>query len=844
MKRKLFIALYFVLVFSLLTFSLGGANNVTSPEDGLVQSIYLPIVEKPFPPPIIPDTTKILPATTTQYLSDISPDGTTFTFSQSTPDLEFLAPDDIMVGDVTTVAPYGFLRKVSSVSDSGGQLIVITTDAVIEEAIQQGGVQLVTTLTPSDIISSTQLAGVSLLQAAETGDEFYVGINNVVLHDIDGTPSTTDDQVTAHGSILLEPGFDFRILVQNWQLEDLYFAINVEETANLEINSLITLPNIQVEFELARYYFAPFTAAIGPFPVWITPILTLNVGVDGSIHAGISAGVVQNATFTCGLNYKEGNWNLVNDLTNTFQYDMPTLSPNLDKIKGFVGPELALMLYGVIGPRGETQAYLELDIDPQAVPWWLLYGGLEASVGVEIKIFSHVVAGYQVTEPGPKILIAQASGGIATPTPTQSTTPTPTITPIITPTPTDPPSTGSWQEVGAGSASGSGISNLSGHSEYPSIAIAPDGMPYVAWVDGNSGNWEIYVRRWNGNIWEEVGVGSASGGGISNNVGASTYPSIAIAIDGTPYVAWEDYSGDNVDIYVRRWNGSNWIEVGAGSANGGGISETAGSSYKPSIAIATDGTPYVVWHDYSNDNAEIYVRRWNGSSWVEVGDGSASGGGISNNLGNSAWAAIAITLDGIPYVAWLDFSDGDDSETYVRSWNGNNWIEVGLGSASGGGISNDSGGTGSPSIATATDGTPYVTWSWSDDSSEDWEIYIRTWNGSNWIEVGAGSASGGGISNNTGDSSRPSIAIAIDGTPYVAWHDFSGGNAEIYVRRWNGSSWIEVGAGSASGGGISNNSGYSGFASLAIALDGIPYIAWEDAINGIDSEIYVLRYIE
>jgi PKD repeat protein len=52
--------------------------------------------------------------------------------------------------------------------------------------------------------------------------------------------------------------------------------------------------------------------------------------------------------------------------------------------------------------------------------------------------------------------------------------------------------------------------------------------------------------------------------------------------------------------------------------------------------------------------------------------------------------------------------------------------------------------------------------------------------------VGAGSATGGGISDNSGDSYFPSVAIAPDGTPYVAWHDNSGGDYEIYVRRWVG----------------------------------------------------------
>jgi hypothetical protein len=42
---------------------------------------------------------------------------------------------------------------------------------------------------------------------------------------------------------------------------------------------------------------------------------------------------------------------------------------------------------------------------------------------------------------------------------------------------------GNWWEVGADSACAGAISDHSGNSEYPSLAIAPDGTPYVAWQD-------------------------------------------------------------------------------------------------------------------------------------------------------------------------------------------------------------------------------------------------------------------------------------------------------------------------------------------------------------------------
>jgi hypothetical protein len=429
------------------------------------------------------------------------------------------------------------------------------------------------------------------------------------------------------------------------------------------------------------------------------------------------------------------------------------------------------------------------------------------------------------------------------PSPTVTQTPTASITPSNTPGPSPTPTEtviADWYEVGSGSASNGGISNNSGSSNRPALAVDLEGAIYSVWWDNSSGDREIYVRRWNGSAWNEVGSGSASGGGISNNSGDSHHPSVAIAPDGTPYIAWWDETSGDAEIYVRRWNGSSWEEVGNGSATGAGISNNSGGSHNPVIAVAPNGMPYVTWYDDSGGNFEIYVRRWSGTDWEEVGTGSASGGGISGNSGESFNSSILITTDGTPYVSWYDGSNGD-YEIYVRHWSGGSWDEVGAGSASGGGISDNSGHSRNPSLAVAPGGVVYI--SWEDTSGTNREIYVLYWSGSNWNEVGTGSASGGGISNSSGESYNPSMIVAQDNTPYIAWDDDSNGNFETYVRRWTGSDWEEVGTGSASGGGISNTPGLSGNAFMVATLNSTPYVAWEDDSSG-DYEIYILRWLE
>lgn len=419
-----------------------------------------------------------------------------------------------------------------------------------------------------------------------------------------------------------------------------------------------------------------------------------------------------------------------------------------------------------------------------------------------------------------------------------------------------------WEEMGVGSASGRGISNNNGNSWHPSLAIGPDGAPVIVWYDESGGNEEIYLRRWNGVAWVELG-GSASGGGISDTVGVSLNPSLAIDLDGMPVVAWNDYTSGDVEIYVRRWNGSSWVELGAGSASGGGISNNDGDSHNPSLVIGPDGAPAVAWEDNSSGNYEIYLRRWDGATWVELGAGSASGGGISNNDGGSSNPSLAIGPDGMPAVAWDSLSEdtithhytrlwkgvnwvGPDRnyEIYVRRWNGAAWVEIGAGSASSGGISDNNGESRYPSLAIGPDGVPVVAWddnsAWAGDNRDNYKIHLRRWDGAFWADM-AGSAVGS-ISNDIWSSGGASLAIGPDGLPVVAWtgrNTFD--NTEIYVRSWDGAYWVEMSAGSASGGGISNTGETSWHSTLAIGPDGTPVVAWDERRN-TTYQIYVRRY--
>jgi len=400
-----------------------------------------------------------------------------------------------------------------------------------------------------------------------------------------------------------------------------------------------------------------------------------------------------------------------------------------------------------------------------------------------------------------------------------------------------------WVEMCKNSASEGGISNNVGESLFPAITIGRDGNPIVCWANdhgsGKNLRQQIYVKRWNGSFWVEMGKTSASGGGVSNNNGESTHPDIVIDRAGNPIICWRDEEGTRYargQIYVKRWNGSSWVEMGEDSASGVGISNNKRLSSYPSIAIGQDGNPIVCWGQMLEDgNGEIRIKWWDGSAWRQMESIPVTLRKLKkkNDVPPVPHPEIATGLDGNPFICWSDYSSGN-WEIYVKRWDGLAWVEVGTGSASGEGISSSAGGCADPTIAIDQDGRAIVCW--EDRTFGNSEIYVKRWDGAAWVEMGKDSASRGGISHDSEASLHPDIAIGPNGNPVICWT-----SGEIYVRRWDGSSWIEVGNGSASGAGISNNIETSGNPAIAIASDGNPIIVFWNGTSDGDSEIYVRK---
>jgi hypothetical protein len=181
------------------------------------------------------------------------------------------------------------------------------------------------------------------------------------------------------------------------------------------------------------------------------------------------------------------------------------------------------------------------------------------------------------------------------------------------------------------------------------------------------------VRRWNDSVWAEVGAGSAAGDGISHNPdGApSTDPSLVIGPGGGPIVAWKVryslwYNDDN--IFVKRWNGSAWVEMDEGSATARGITDYPGDAMYPSMATGPNKLPIVAWMDSYNGSNDIFVRRYPTACHALTLTHTGQGGIPAASPANSAFCPKGqysvgelITLTASPASGWI-----------VSGWSGTN----------------------------------------------------------------------------------------------------------------------------------------------------------------------------
>lgn len=194
-------------------------------------------------------------------------------------------------------------------------------------------------------------------------------------------------------------------------------------------------------------------------------------------------------------------------------------------------------------------------------------------------------------------------------------------------------------------------------TNYQASAVAPNGIPYV-YASVGSGT----VKRLVNGAWEQVGP--------TNIAGANpTHAEMIIGTNGKVYVC---HIASGVRVFENNLTASAtdaWSLVGGASV---GSAFTEGANATSDIAIGSDNTLYVVYSSTATNNRRLNVKKFDGTNWVQVGNADF---GISNDLYN---VSIAVTPSGKLYTVASGWAvNGGKNTVYEFDSATNTWATFG-----------------------------------------------------------------------------------------------------------------------------------------------------------------------
>lgn len=294
----------------------------------------------------------------------------TLTFSAAPPSW---AVGDVVVFGVTPKTPSGFFGRIVAIAGN----VVTTEQAGMGDVLTEGSLVFSRELGPNDIKKITPLNGAALsfsvCQSLSAGLGKSQGVASAAL--------------TVTGELCFAPSIDLGISFSGELIPDAYFRVGADVGAGLKVEGAASI-GIGVEIPIFTVTFGDYTIWTGPIPWVITPELTIVVGAEGNVTAGVTAGMHATVNAYGGFSFDAGSKRFTpfSGKTTTFTPIWPEPFATAT-LKGYGGPRLTLLVDRVAGPFIELLGYIQFDVDFLASPLWKLHGGVELNAGLATASF-------------------------------------------------------------------------------------------------------------------------------------------------------------------------------------------------------------------------------------------------------------------------------------------------------------------------------------------------------------------------------------------------------------------------------------------------------------------------
>jgi uncharacterized protein (TIGR02145 family) len=337
----------------------------------------------PEPDIIIPESTRVISEDTWDeyFLSADSADWTL------TMDPGITLVEGLSVGDVMVVPKgQGLLRRVTDIQSINGNVVLSTEFASVCDAIEKGSLtfqQDLSGMMKNAVIKNLR-PGVKIKPVVKDADDSQISFTiEVPIH----------DHITITGELSLDPSISGEVVIEDYTLVYLRMEFEMEEQFELTTAIDIATLEYEKELEIAQVTFPTITVMVGVVPVLITPEFVLKLGVNVNVSSELSVGVIQELTLNAGVQYEKGEWSPISGLEKSFGHEGPLLENTLEA-KAYIKPEFSMLIYSIVSPSLSSELYGQLEANLTDTPWWTLYAGLSADIGIEVKVWIFTLADY------------------------------------------------------------------------------------------------------------------------------------------------------------------------------------------------------------------------------------------------------------------------------------------------------------------------------------------------------------------------------------------------------------------------------------------------------------------
>ena len=355
------------------------------------------------PEVVIDERARVVDDETRDALASFDAATGTLVFDRSTSLLAAIEANDVLVSDVSAAAPFGFLRTVTEVREEGGQVVVSTAEASLEDVIVQGTIDVRRSLTAADVGEIEPLL-----------DGVHASVNRTAHGRAGVTRSNLDDylisfsfentiiddgltQVTLSGGLGID--LDLELVVDYGAIRGLQafrFVIEADQRSEITLDASAS-GGFERTVDVARVPLQTQTVFVGPLPIVLTYELFITIGASGQFNAELVVGAAQFTEARLGASYVKdrspSEWQGIAEFDAGFESLVdPSLTVSA-AARAALGARASLLVYGLIGPNVGLEAFGEVEASVPGDPVWRLYGGLVARAGFifEVPVFGRIV---------------------------------------------------------------------------------------------------------------------------------------------------------------------------------------------------------------------------------------------------------------------------------------------------------------------------------------------------------------------------------------------------------------------------------------------------------------------